>query len=651
MNLASISKYPFLLPLCGLSAGILAEQYGAGYISACILSAAALLTLCSGRFSYHSTLTRDLLTTFWILPLFTAVGIFSARVNGPAEYDFENDILPPYAEGTVEERQQGSSETIIVSVSRFISPGKCIRETTGNLRVQLNTDASEVNPGDRIYFIHSFRRIDPEESSYNAYLVRKGILFSQNIDAADMTVIGQSDSPVFVAERLRHSIIVKIEKSDLKADTKAFVTALTLGDSSLLPQDEKERISSSGLAHVFALSGLHIGIISGIILLILFPVKTLARGKILWMAAIFIIWIYIFITGMHPSSVRAGIMMTFLFAARCLERKNSSLNALFAAAFIILLFSPQDLFNVGLQFSFFSVLSLIILLPDPEYSEKKYKIIRRISMPALTCLAATAGSIGLTAYYFNRIPIWFLPLNILVVPLLPIYVTCAILYISLLHTGVDMGIIATILDSGYSLMVKATGDFSNIHAPSLSVWISPVTLICWYLLIGSLAFLIHRPGKSAFSASAVAFCLLCCSYMFIPGDKPSDGFTITGRTDGNIIRIYSGGEEKELELSSRLQTSVTEIYGTKIIVLDHKLPSEKPDKKLRCGLLLVSHGYYGNIEKILSHIESETIVFMPSIYDKREEDLVTEARSLRIPYHSVRASGPLKIPSVTEDSL
>src|SRR5260221_6202756 len=133
---------------------------------------------------------------------------------------------------------------------------------------------------------------------------------------------------------------------------------MTLGWKTALNNEVADPFMRSGTMHIFAISGLHIALIAGILvsLLRVLKVPRAACGLIV----IPLIWAYTGVTGWQASAIRSTVMMTIIIAGWSLKRPSDLLNSLAAAAFIILLWEPQQLFQASFQLSFSVVLSLAL---------------------------------------------------------------------------------------------------------------------------------------------------------------------------------------------------------------------------------------------------------------------------------------------------
>ena len=194
--------------------------------------------------------------------------------------------------------------------------------------------------------------------------------------------------------------------------------AMILGQDSGLPKEIAANLSNTGLTHVIAISGMHLAILTVIVmqLAIFFGVR---RQKSFWVALI-VITFYVAMVGFLPSAVRGAIMALIFLYAQKIGRLNYSLNALLSAAFIMLLFNPKlFLSDVGFQLSFLAVLGILYLLPILENKFKKWPELGPIKNIILITLSAQIMTQPLLIFYFHKISLVALLANILVLPMVP----------------------------------------------------------------------------------------------------------------------------------------------------------------------------------------------------------------------------------------
>jgi competence protein ComEC len=218
--------------------------------------------------------------------------------------------------------------------------------------------------------------------------------------------------------------------------------ALSLGDKTVLTDDVAEPFVRAATFHIFAVDGLRMAIIFGI----LFALSRALRlpRSVCGMLLVPLIWLYTGLTGWPASAIRASVMLTIVIVGWALKRPPELINSLFAAALILLVWDPQQLFQAGFQLSFLVVLCIILVLPplrrfgehllrpDPLLPQELRPHWQRIVLPPLrrvldlllTSVAAWLGSIPLVAYYFHILTPVSGPANLVAVPL------CALVLVS-----------------------------------------------------------------------------------------------------------------------------------------------------------------------------------------------------------------------------
>ena len=213
------------------------------------------------------------------------------------------------------------------------------------------------------------------------------------------------------------------------------IWAMTLGWRTAFTGDIGEPFLRAGTMHMFAIDGLRIALLSGMIVALL-RVLRLSRA---WCGAIAVptIWFYTAATGWEPSAIRASIMMTIVLGGWALKRPGDLLNSLAAAAFVILLWNPMQLFEASFQLSFFVMLVIALMLPPlnnffdrllktdallPDELLSGWKkfwhwLAQKLARYCGLSFAAWIGSLPLSAKYFHLFSPISTPANLLAVPL------------------------------------------------------------------------------------------------------------------------------------------------------------------------------------------------------------------------------------------
>lgn len=281
-----------------------------------------------------------------------------------------------------------------------------------------------LNPGELIWVWEKPEEIpppvNPYEFDYRGYLERKGILFRQFL-GDNFTRIGQKSGfdISFLIPHWREEMARMLRRHIQHEEAQQIALALLLGQKQELDRDTKKSFSEAGVMHVLAVSGLHVGILVGVLLLLVKPLRLNKRPKKIYLIGVLlVIWIYAMLTGMAPSVMRASVMFSLLTFGQLRDSRPSIFNILAFSAILMLVFDPDVIFEVGFQLSYLAVAGIVLIQP----------LIARLWLPrtvvleyfwqlASVSIAAQLATFPLSIYYFHTFPTWFLPANMLVIPL------------------------------------------------------------------------------------------------------------------------------------------------------------------------------------------------------------------------------------------
>lgn len=303
-----------------------------------------------------------------------------------------------------------------------------------NVLVTLRPDsaAAALRPGDAIRF--SARVLPPENndslsrSGYAAYVRRHGILGTAFVwhrwhrlptPLADSlaAVLPWTARLQLKAARWRHRLALRYAPVVSDPRDLAVLSAMTLGEKSRLTRDMRTSYSDAGVAHLLALSGLHLGILVTLLLLLLRPLSASRGGRVAArLLTLLFIWLFALLTGFSLPTVRAAAMYSLFCLFFLQGRDGNALNSLFVTAFLVLLVSPFQLLDVGFQLSFLSVLSILLFLPLRRcYAGLCWPLVMLLDVVGVSC-AAQLGTFPVVAYHFSTFPVYFLVANVVAVP-------------------------------------------------------------------------------------------------------------------------------------------------------------------------------------------------------------------------------------------
>ena len=288
------------------------------------------------------------------------------------------------------------------------------------------------------------------------------------------------------ANELQTALYGRLQAAGLQGNELATVGALTLGYKQELDPQLKKLFQASGAAHVLAVSGLHTGIIYGVLIWLLTfggRLKPQYENRIgRWCLSLVVIaamWGYAWLTGMTPSVVRAVLMVSVYEIGRMAYRQAFSLNTVATAAFIILVVRPTDLWSVSFQLSFAATAAIIILCSGFTYI--RFPALRYLITVLLVSLAAQLGTLPLTMYYFGQFSNYFLLTNLIVLPLATLLVPCGLLTVAFggCWAGLALGRITGWLAG---LMNHAVGWIEHLPGSTTQVQIDAVMVGIYYII-------------------------------------------------------------------------------------------------------------------------------------------------------------------------
>lgn len=261
---------------------------------------------------------------------------------------------------------------------------------------------------------------NPGEFDFANYLVYNNI-FHQQFVGDDFVKLGESSPNPIKAKsiQLRQYCKERLVAHINNAEVRSVMLAIVLGIKNELDNDLQGAFSASGAMHVLAVSGLHVGIIYAIILLVFKKLRVDQRKGRWWIATISILalWCYAFLTGLSPSVLRAVTMFSFIALAKARNCNSNIYNTLAASAFILLWYNPYLIMSVGFQLSYLAVFGIVYLQP------KLYQLLNVNNYVldkvwAITCvsLAAQLATAPLSMLYFHQFPTYFLISNLFIIP-------------------------------------------------------------------------------------------------------------------------------------------------------------------------------------------------------------------------------------------
>ncbi|MDR8393479.1 DNA internalization-related competence protein ComEC/Rec2 [Aliifodinibius sp. S!AR15-10] len=304
-----------------------------------------------------------------------------------------------------------------------------------NLRAVLDPEEDrmpeELELGSGIHFTATVYPLEgprnPHQFDYKAYLHSQNIYTQVGIESIYSV---RKNNTLFSWNNLRQAVLDQIEES-FSPTTQSLAKALLIGYKNELGREQKIAFSRVGLSHIMAVSGLHVGFIVAPFWILIPWFWTLRYGKQIGLFLLVLLLLgYAGLTGFSASVCRASLTVGFITFGRLFHKVRNSLNLTAAAAIILLLINPNDLFSPGFQLSFSAVYIILLTLPVIERWIPTWIRFRWYGTPVMVVIVSIAVQLGLfplLTYHFGEFSLIGPLANAVVVPPLGIIVPYALL--------------------------------------------------------------------------------------------------------------------------------------------------------------------------------------------------------------------------------
>jgi len=304
---------------------------------------------------------------------------------------------------------------------------------------------------------------------WQRYLSYQGVWTEVNTGKVEVLEKGRGNFLIQLAFSSRNWMRRKID--EILPPLHSFILkGILLGDREELPPEVLRNFRTTGTAHVLVVSGLHVGLVL-FIFLVLFRIFCLS-SKVVFCLALPVITYYAFMTGLRPPILRATLMVGIGIISYLLDRKVDPLVLLSLAAFFILIVNPLSIFTVSFQLSFLAVGGIIYLTP---FFEKKLKFLPSWLKKSLSVSSAAQLSLlPLLAFYFGQLPLIGVVANLIIVPLITVILALGFFSLTLaIFTLEGARIVSNTSWFVIEGLLHIIELLSFFWAPHLTLWFSP----------------------------------------------------------------------------------------------------------------------------------------------------------------------------------
>ena len=626
---------------------------------------------------------------YFILPVAlaaAALGSLDATLQRPATIDTSAwHDRPVTARIEHLASSQASMELHVKVIALHDSAGLPLATPPLSLRLTTRGCDHTLRAGDLVTFKARLRRVtsmgNPDEIDYSALLARRGILYEQHVTLDELAKNGRDATWLNRCDNARQWLESKVLATRLSPPAQAFVIATLLGNSEFIDSDVRQSFSRAGVAHVLALSGLHVAIVMGMFWFFLFPLDYMGQRKPRLVLTLVLLAGYTLLTGASPSVVRAALMAAAALAALVLQRRAVPLNALCVAALAIVAVSPSSIYGTGFQMSFLTVGALLLFSDKIRRHAPSRRWLAAPYYLLATSTVALLVTLPLTAFYFHTVSWGGIVANLLVVPLLPVMLVVCAAFLFLAACGTQWEVLNATINTAYRALEQWTAIVGEMMPTSDAVYMPAAAVWCYYgVALALTVWLFTRQRRWAWVASAVAL-LWAGTGVYRSVTTPRVGYVIFNDYDATPTLYFEHGTGHlwvplDLEdcdpaefrrrhaafLAHHSIDSVVLVPDSGLVRLRHaafdgrsawldgtsvtvfgpgkwKRSERRGDS--RVDMALVTRRFHGTISSLTRLYDIERVALSGDIYRETRDSLAVQCRQARLPVHDLSRDGAI----------
>jgi len=507
------------------------------------------------------------------LLLFVSIGISTAYIHNPKNY------------ANYYEHQLTDDSSSVLTIQKVLKPGSYYTKyiakvsqvdstkTNGTILLNIQKDSTQnsLAVGNRIFIKTPFKELipplNPHQFDYKQYLAKQYIYHQvfldkkqfKQLDDASFSLIGLSAS-------IRGKVQTSLKQYHFSNNEFAVINALLLGQRQEISKELLESYTNAGAIHILAISGLHIGILLLLLSYLFKPLEKLPHGMLIKTTCIILLlWSFAFIAGLSASVVRAVTMFTFVAIGLSFKRKKVIEFSLISSMLFLLLIRPMFLFDVGFQLSYLAVFGIVWVQPLLyDYWKPNLRVLDKGWQLFTVSIAAQAGILPISLYYFHQFPGLFILSNLIIIPVLGTILGCGIVIILLAM----LNILPQFMADAYGFIISLMNHFVDWVAHqedfllteiSMSFW----AMLAWYVFtIFFFQFWIRKTAKSIVLLFT-SILLVQGIYFYEKHEKVNKSEfivfhksrnTVLGKRNGNKLHVFSSINDSILQQEKLLQS-------------------------------------------------------------------------------------------------
>ena len=680
-------KAPFIKLLLSLIVGIVIQWYWQlpPIVWYCVFAASLFIVITFFYFSLFKRYRFGFLNGIAILLPFTSMGALLVWHNDIRHSDnwvghHNKDNVSFVA--TVEEKpvEKTKSFKANVTINSIIEKDKT-NPVKGKIIIYFKKDSllAPLAYGSQIIFKKPLQEIknagNPGGFDYKRYSLFHGITYQVYLQPGEFIVLPVTNKRWLTSFlNAAREMVLNILRTNIKGNKElGLAEALLIGYKDDLDKTLVQSYTNTGVVHIIAISGLHLGLIYWLLVQLLKPMRRNKYAK--WLRPVIIIcglWLFSLLAGAQPSILRSAVMFTCIVLGENLSKKTSIYNNLAFSAFLLLCYNPYWLWDVGFQLSYSAVLSIVIFF-QPVYNliYVKNKMLDFFWKLNAVTIAAQILTLPVSIYHFHQFPTHFLLTNFVAVPLSSLILLgeiflCIISFIPA---------VALLVGKILSWLIWCMNSYiEKIEALPFSLWdglhIGIAQVVFLFLVIAGLGYWLLEKSKSGLKIGLAA---LLCFFMLrsfsywemgkqqklivynVPQHQAIDfingrQYFFAGDPDlqaNDFARNFHLKPSRILQRTGPIDSmqnfiknkNYISFFNKKILLLDSAVSFDPSPAKHNIDLLIVSKNPKLYFSQLNNSLAIKRVVFDGSTPAWKLKYWKKDCDSLHIPYHDVAEKG------------